>query len=467
MNFEFLKGLRGLSKMYTSCKDAEDLALSKPYLSMAASRKSAEALTKFVYINAYKDRAENLTFAEMLSDYQVKRYINSRYVLDAFHNIRKTGNSAVHGDEELTATQSIELLEDLHFIMGEVAKRAKLLSTYPEFNRSIEEIPDAEPHEIDINELVNAALEEYLAAEKIKEIEADFSMLLQPFYFLPWTIRLHENIEFRAKPRDAHIISHLQEYFGSIIVDVLKKQRFENDTGSRIDIKITTTGEDSISTSDIFECMDVLLHKLPTAEKFTVDFCYYGREFRRDKQEDWTLIGNLATYFSEGKKEERFCYKQFCYMLNYGEMCTAKVVDGETVNVQNFESNGIIHKSYSHRWDCTNLDLYVDFEFEKHPRIVNELRNAVKKHIPTEEYQYCHDFWEKGYAYVLVNSISWQPKSLKDVQTFLNEVNSIIAPIKDQCDCSAQGTWYFERDAFAVARWDWTEKGFMVIGSEF
>ena len=86
MNFEFLKGLKGLDEAYRPCTDAEELLRSKPYWSMAASRKGAEMLAKFIYMAAHYSAAEYMTFADILHDQQVLRFINDRSVIQEFHH---------------------------------------------------------------------------------------------------------------------------------------------------------------------------------------------------------------------------------------------------------------------------------------------------------------------------------------------------------------------------------------------
>ena len=75
MNFNFLKGLKGLDTVYKPCTDAEELVKSKPYLSLIAARKSAELLAKFVYMAAHASELQNLTFADILAD----SYINVEF----------------------------------------------------------------------------------------------------------------------------------------------------------------------------------------------------------------------------------------------------------------------------------------------------------------------------------------------------------------------------------------------------
>jgi len=96
MNFEFLEKLNGINNIYKYCKNAEELALSKPDCSMFSARKSGEALARYIYFTAHKVEVENLDFNSLLKDTIVKKYINNREVINAFHYIRKNGNSAVH-----------------------------------------------------------------------------------------------------------------------------------------------------------------------------------------------------------------------------------------------------------------------------------------------------------------------------------------------------------------------------------
>ena len=52
MNFDFLKGLRGLGYVYENCNNAQKLAMTMPVQSVFTARKSAELLAKFIYIAA-------------------------------------------------------------------------------------------------------------------------------------------------------------------------------------------------------------------------------------------------------------------------------------------------------------------------------------------------------------------------------------------------------------------------------
>ena len=88
---------------------------------MTASRKSAELLARFIYLASHSQQMEELTFAEILRDVTVKRFVHNWDVMDAFHYIRKSGNKAVHGDDDELPEDAIDVLHDLHFVAGETA----------------------------------------------------------------------------------------------------------------------------------------------------------------------------------------------------------------------------------------------------------------------------------------------------------------------------------------------------------
>ena len=55
---------------------------------------------------------------------------------------------------------------------------------------------------------------------------------------------------------------------------------------------------------------------------------------------------------------------------------------------------------------------------------------------------------------------------MREVQDFLDKVNEVLLPIKDEVSASTNGSWEARND-FAVATWVWTDEGFKVIGTYF
>ena len=112
-----------------------------------------------------------------------------------------------------------------------------------------------------------------------------------------------------------------------------------------------------------------------------------------------------------------------------------------------------------------NVYLAIEFDFDKYPSIHQKLKECVKKHVPSDQYEYCESAWAEE-PENLINGISWPTKKLSVVQDFLDEINAIIKPIDDECYFGAEGKWYYCDAPFAVATWKWTEDGFKVMGAE-
>ena len=68
MNFEFVENLDGLKNVFKYCKNAEDICVSVPDMSLVSARKSAEVLAKYVCLKAYNESVRKLTFSEILED---------------------------------------------------------------------------------------------------------------------------------------------------------------------------------------------------------------------------------------------------------------------------------------------------------------------------------------------------------------------------------------------------------------
>lgn len=143
MNFEFLKDLRGIGHIYKNCDNAEKLVMTMPELSVVASRMSAETLAKFIYLAAHSEEEQSMTFADILRDPVFRKFINNRDVMDAFHDIRKSGNRAAHGNEDETTEEAIDVLDDLHYAVGESARILGLIEDYPAFDSKIDAYPEA------------------------------------------------------------------------------------------------------------------------------------------------------------------------------------------------------------------------------------------------------------------------------------------------------------------------------------
>ena len=264
MNFEFLKGLRGLQYVYENCSNAEKLVISMPVQSVFTSRKSAELLAKFIYMAAHNQAMQNMTFVDILSDPTVCKVVNSRKVMNAFHHIRKGGNRAVHGVEQESPEEAVSILHDLHYVAGETACILGLIDQYPRFDESIESHPEAHyVEEADIEEKARKMfldyVEKYNAQEESENyynaraasLSDELTALCSPF---EWHINLlytDEIIEFKSKPVLQKTIKQIQEHFGRYGMQGLRHLRGEviDERGFDYKAELTIFGKDGYTTN--------------------------------------------------------------------------------------------------------------------------------------------------------------------------------------------------------------------------
>ena len=131
MNFAYLKNAPDFAQLYTYCCEAEEFALSKPNISVTSARKAMEFIVKMIY-SAVGGDIQGKTVFEMSTDYAFTSYLIDQILLNSIHFIRKMGNVAVH-DGTLTSDEALKVLEELHFLVGEVCMLWQLIPDYPEF----------------------------------------------------------------------------------------------------------------------------------------------------------------------------------------------------------------------------------------------------------------------------------------------------------------------------------------------
>lgn len=467
MNFEFMKGLGSLDKAFESCANAEELALSKPDLSMISSRKSAEVLAKFVFLVAHSEDIGFLSFADVLADPVVKRYLNSVAVLDAFHFIRKKGNAAVHTLEAESADTAMAVLQRLHFVAGEVAKRMGLLSSYPKFDAKVIRNDNAQLDDVNVDALTQEMYDDYVLSKKrVEQLLGEFSSLCAPFHIVPGMVDLNECIEFKSKPQRESTITYIQEHFAYIAMQALKAQHgmLENNDITYC-AELTIYGKDGYTTTDLFAFVNGIMYDLTNADGFKITSIYYGPSvapwFNDEVREEfWQTVKRMGEH-------EQFTYTNFEFLYNHGAGGCAKYENGKWLNLKNQYTPDIIDRDFGNDWWCWNLDLDIDFDYEEYPEILAALQQAVRKHIPADQVKYCESAWEDGDVEILINSITWCPRTLRVVQDFLDEVNKILEPIKAECSgFGGECGWYQPQVPIAEANWDWDdEKGFVIGGT--
>lgn len=485
MNFDFLKDLSELSYIYENCNNAEKLAVNMPVQSVFTSRKSAELLARFIYLVAHNQKMEELTFADILADQTVRNFIHNRDVMNAFHYIRRNGNRAVHGDNQEESIDAIAVLEDLHYVAGETACILGLIKNYPSFNSKIELYPNAKfVEERDIEAKVQKMFIEYVKKynaqvernayyqRNIDNLISEFDSMGSIFQIVPGEVDLNEVLEFKSKPVNPSFLKPIQAYYSFLGIRKIKENRGElcrELEGRNIEFtgELTIYGENGYTTSDLGEFVYGVLKDLPSADGFkivseysgpSVDHWFEANEKERNEE--------FITELEEIGKTEKFTYMLYEFLYNHGEGQIRRFENGEWIDLENQFTTDIVDVNFGIDWWCWNLDLCVEFDFDKHPDIINSLHKCVRNSIPKDQVKYCEDTWEKGEVGILVGSISWYPRKLRVVQDFLDSINEILKPIMNECDGGGSyGKWYIKEAPFAIATWVWTNNGFIIIGT--
>ena len=489
MNFDFLKETQELRYIYDNCCNAEKLAVTMSVQSLFTSRKSAELLAKFIYLAAHNKQMGSLTFIEILNDPAVKEYINSRKVLNAFHHIRKDGNVAIHGDEEHTAQEAIDVLANLHFVAGETACMLGLIHQYPSFDNRVNAFPEIRFKEEELDEKKIEAKAREMFAEYIVQYDAqterdqyyqsrvdhllrEYEGITSAIHLIPGDMDLNEVLEFKSRPANENTMKAIQAYFGFLGIRYIKKLRGElsGELAGRdmsYSAELSIYGENGYTTTDLAEFVDGILHDLPTADGFKIISSYSGPSvapwFKENETERKEEFSEEITKLGE---TENFTYSVHQFLYNHGEDWNGRFENGQWIDLEKHFTTDILDRHYAREWWCWNLDMVVEFDYETHADVLEGLHASVRRHIPADQLEYCEDSWGEGDEGLLLSSIAWYPERLRTVQNFLDEINEILKPVMKECRGTFMGNWHMLAYPFAIASCRWTEKGFQISGTE-
>lgn len=462
MNFEFLKGLRVLDTVYGPCSDAEELVKSKPYLSLTAARKSAELLAKFVYMAAHATALQELSFVEILSDYQVRQFINDRNVMDAFHFIRKSGNRAVHGEQEVSTDTALAVLQNLHYVAGETAKALALISSYPDFDENIKENPYADFDEnIQVSEKVMQMFLDYVGERKRDEYGRFVTLnLANPAhlqYILHGIVDMHEYVEFFHQPYYTSTLEYLQQYL--LFLDDMAWERKDPNPDSSsllstVKAKIVIRIDDEIVYSNDHDkdLNEVLFNRLPYANHFSIDCKVFGNlrsfydnpdpdaKFDRINEEELWQGRGMADQLEGLKRKEAFIYKAvFQYPEDDNKTVFAFIRNGKSYDVEDICLPSIISKAAGMNFYGNMMIMQVVFDHQVNDGIKQQLRNAVRSYVTEKELPYIEDVWEEededadGKTVCLLSGTEIIDDDLSESKAFAEIINQILAPVAEQC----------------------------------
>ncbi|MCF0187725.1 MAG: hypothetical protein HUJ98_14705, partial [Bacteroidaceae bacterium] len=198
----------------------------------------------------------------------------------------------------------------------------------------------------------------------------------------------------------------------------------------------------------------------------SISSTYYGPQFASQVDDELSVPLHYYMKFNECENAKDIVYKSFEFLYNHGEGGCMKYENGKWLDLESIASPAVLDKDFGENWWDWELCLYCQFDFEKYPEKLRALQTLVKKHVPAEWIERCEFEWSAEGPEFLVNSIDWNPRRLRDVQDFLDEVNQIVLPIKEECDCYCMGDWHIVNGPKATATWDWFEDGFKVVATE-
>ena len=459
MNFDFLKGLCGLGDIYEDCTNAEKLAVSMPVQSLFTARRSAEQLAKFIYMTAHKEKMNEMSFMDILSDETFRRFIKNRDVMDAFHYIRKNGNRAVHGDSQETPEHAIDVLQDLHFVAGETACILGLINNYPQFDSDVKEYTDKVIiTEDDINQKAMEMFLEYADQyDAEKERENYYSPSDEEFfeYMIEGIVNLHEYLVFDHQPKHVAVIEYLQDYLFLLYrLSVVRAPEVAEELDLldpvTVDIKIQINGEITYSSSDVAGFLKAVREELPIANSFIIDCRCKGnlREIYYDDENDtegklhkdriWDGSGMLNKLESF-KRRERFSYYKLQYYPNSGCITAAAIINGKSKDVQDILSEDILSKP-DLELDSDGFMIYVDGEksLPEYPELYEELKRIVRDSVYEHQLHFCEEKWDPDdldyEEDCIIPCVQTKGFSIADYQSFLDKLNICLEPWKDELE---------------------------------
>ena len=145
MNFTYLEKIPKLDKLCEYCTEAEELAVKYPAASCASARKAMEFIVRVIYASKVGVMYDFTVF-EMMTDVRFVEYVSDPTLINSLHYIRKIGNIAAHGGS-LSKDDSLKVLEELHFVVGEFCILLGQIEDYPLFvnPETVQKAPAAAP----------------------------------------------------------------------------------------------------------------------------------------------------------------------------------------------------------------------------------------------------------------------------------------------------------------------------------
>ena len=494
MNFDFLKD-KQLDYIYKNCEKAEKQANMYPDSSLVSSRKAAEALAKLIYMRAYSEEMARMTFDDVLKSQELRKFLKSRNLLNAFYNIKQKGNIGAHPqDVDPSSEDAIEILKDLHFVTGEVAKKLGLISNYPRFDNDVKAFVDIETvDEEDLNEQVEKMYAEFVLRyeeekrnERLEESDTR--------YAVEGLVDMHEHISFNSKPKHRSTIKLIQEYISFLFrMSKERNKKRESDLYSRVylDVSIIMNNNDQYSSDE--NMFEIGINMLELADSFEINIRakgnfkeYYDVNFEGgtsfvmvDSESIWKGSGIYDELLS-CKRREDFIYKQTTIYPDGGVINCKKIENGKDYVLSDLMATSSPDILISHpldSWFSWNPHIRMTFDRERFSKQFEMIKESARRHLPSYQLEDCEREWLDEEEDFLLD-FPQKMDSFQSLQDYLDEINEALYEFDDLDDfdfymgTSKMGEEYpdvlwVSENNFAVASVEWINDEFKVIGCEF
>ena len=137
LNFDYLNGKPGFTRLYGYCNTAEITQQSNPDESAINCRRALECIVDIIYYLKSFTADPHANLFQKVDAEDFKTFLNNdRELLMQLHYIRKIGNNAAHVGH-VSKREAGYALEDLYKFVGAVLVKIGLVDDFPEFDASL------------------------------------------------------------------------------------------------------------------------------------------------------------------------------------------------------------------------------------------------------------------------------------------------------------------------------------------
>ncbi len=276
---------------------------------------------------------------------------------------------------------------------------------------------------------------------------------------------LHSCLMLSAKNRED--FEKVFNTYRAIIEDNVFTPEELQEIGYDIDASVTfAIGDEEIKVSSVAE-LDALKERLASAEKFFAE--QYGQI--------WSLSPQIATVLEQLSSDTKFYYSEVAFSTCSGEVWYNVQMDGNmTLDYDAAATHDIVAKGFDDwRLDCcyNAASIKIRFDKLKYPDIYRQISDLTNEMVSENDREYVKQ-WDdeiredaEGPEELCISGFEWEHNDFNLLQPYLDRVNEIIRPIRDEIkEASFGGFWAdIENLAIATVKYD-KENGFQVVGCE-